>query len=168
MSHINDLMNRTLNGEGNSDQHVMAIFSIVLQIKAQNILELGVYEGNTSVPLAFGASLTGGKLTSVDNFVRPQNFPSDLEDYRTLIQKDSIKFGDIVYAKESFNIDNISDLRVNVIGYTNRNTKNESGITIHKKDILKRFSIDKDGDLFRIEFYKDKNFAGMILLGFEK
>ena len=36
MSHINDLMNRTLNGEGNSDQHVMAIFSIVLQIKAQN------------------------------------------------------------------------------------------------------------------------------------
>ncbi len=42
-------------------------------------------------------------------------------------QKDSIKFGDIVYAKESFNIDPISDLRVNVIGYTNKSIKNESG-----------------------------------------
>lgn len=83
-------------------------------------------------------------------------------------QKDSIKFGDIVYAKESFNIDSISDLRVNVIGYTNKSIKNESGVTIHKKDILKRFSIDKNGDLFRVEFYKGENFAGMILLGFEK
>ena len=102
MSHISDLINRTLNGEGNSDQHTMTIFSIVLQLKAQNILELGIYEGNTSVPLAFGASLTGGKLTSVDNFVRPQNYPEDLNDYRTVIQKDSIKFLEEEVEKKSY------------------------------------------------------------------
>jgi len=92
MSFINDLINRTLNGEGNSDQHTMTIFSIALQLKAKNILELGIFEGNTSQPLAFAASLTGGHLTSVDNYIRPQNFPSELDPYRTVVQMDSIKF----------------------------------------------------------------------------
>jgi hypothetical protein len=80
----------------------------------------------------------------------------------------NIKFGDIIYAKNSFNIKPISDLRVNVIGYVNKKHKNEVGININKKDVAKRFSIDKDGNLFRIEFYKGNKFAGMILLGFEK
>jgi len=82
--------------------------------------------------------------------------------------KRSIKFGDIIYAKNTFNLEAISDLRVNVIGYVNQKHKNEVGININKKDVAKRFSIDKDGNLFRIEFYKGDNFVGMILLGFEK
>lgn len=80
----------------------------------------------------------------------------------------SMKFGDVIYAKNSFNIEAIDDLRVNVIGYVNKKDKREVGVTINKKDIQKRYSIDKDGDLFRIEFYKGDQFAGMILLGFEK
>jgi len=83
-------------------------------------------------------------------------------------EKKSVKFGDILYVKNSFNIEPIDDLRVNVIGYTNSNTKNEVDVNITKNDVLKRFSIDKDGDLFRIEFYKGSDFAGMVLLGFEK
>jgi len=79
----------------------------------------------------------------------------------------NIKFGDIIYAKNTFNIKPISDLRVNVIGYVNKKKK-EVGIDIKRKEVAKRFSIDKDGNLFRIEFYKGDNFAGMILLGFEK
>ncbi|MAD42990.1 MAG: deacylase [Arcobacter sp.] len=82
--------------------------------------------------------------------------------------KKSIKFGDIVYAKDSFNIEEVSDLRVNVIGYVNKKHKNEVGININKKDVAKRFSIDKNGNLFRIEFYQGDKFAGMVLLGFEK
>ena len=80
----------------------------------------------------------------------------------------SIKFGDIIYAKDSFNIEEISDLRVNVIGYVNKKSKKEVGIDIHRNEVAKRFSIDKDGNLFRIEFYNADKFAGMILLGFEK
>lgn len=83
-------------------------------------------------------------------------------------QDKSVKFGDIIYAKNTFNIEAIKDLRVNVIGYVNKKHKNEVDITINKKEVQKRFSIDKDGDLFRIEFYKKDDFAGMVLLGFEK
>ncbi|WP_121628211.1 M14 family metallopeptidase [Poseidonibacter antarcticus] len=82
--------------------------------------------------------------------------------------KNSIKFGDIIYAKDTFNIEPIPNLRVNVIGYVNKNKKNEVGLDITKKEIVKRFSIDQDGNIFRIEFYQGDKFAGMILLGFEK
>ena len=92
MAIIDDLINRTINGKGNSDQHTMSIFGIAIGLKAQNILELGVYEGATSQPLAFAASLTDGHLTSVDNYIRAQNFPKELEPYRTIVEKDSIEF----------------------------------------------------------------------------
>jgi len=82
--------------------------------------------------------------------------------------KSSIKFGDIIYVKDSFNINPIDDLRVNVIGYVNRNKRNEVGLDIKRNEIERRFSIDRDGNLFRIEFYKGDKFAGMILVGFEK
>lgn len=80
----------------------------------------------------------------------------------------SVKFGDTVYVKDFFNIEAISDLRVNVIGYVNKNSKSEVNLDINKNDIQKRFSIDKNGDLFRVEFYKDDSFAGMVLLAFKK
>ena len=80
----------------------------------------------------------------------------------------SIKFGDIIYAKNTFNIEPISDLRVNIIGYVNYKSRQEVGIDIYRKEVAKKFSIDQDGNIFRIEFYKKDKFAGMILLGFEK
>ena len=52
--------------------------------------------------------------------------------------KQSAKIGDIVYAKDNFKIEDISDLRVNVIGYVNKSQSNESGIIISKDEILKR------------------------------
>ena len=97
-------------------------------------------------------------------------FAQEERDIKILIDgiEKTVKFGDIVYTKDNFKIKDIKDLRVNVIGYVNKKYKNESGIKIYKKDVQKRFSIDKDGDLFRIEFYKADKFVGMILLGFEK
>ena len=89
---IDDLINRVLNGEGNSDQHVLTIFGIAMSLRPKNILELGIYEGVTSQPLAFAAKLTGAKLTSVDKYIRPQNFQKDLEPYIERVQKDSIEF----------------------------------------------------------------------------
>ena len=40
---------------GDSDLHLMTLFSLVLQTKAKNILELGVRYGDTSLPLTMGA-----------------------------------------------------------------------------------------------------------------
>ncbi len=83
-------------------------------------------------------------------------------------QKKSVKLGDIVYAQENFLIEPIDDLRVNIIGYVNKDLKSEVGVMVNKNEIQKRFSVDKDGDLFRVEFYKKDKFIGMVLLGFEK
>ena len=80
----------------------------------------------------------------------------------------SVKFGDIVYVKNFFNVEAISDLRVNVIGYVNKNSSSEVDLDINKSDIQKRYSIDKNGHLFRIEFYNKDTFEGMVLLAFKK
>jgi hypothetical protein len=79
-----------------------------------------------------------------------------------------VKYGEIVYIKDSFMIKNIEGLRLNIIGYVNPNKRNEFDLTVNKNEILKRYSVDEDGNLYRAEFYKDDKFVGMILIGFEQ
>jgi hypothetical protein len=43
-----------------SDWHLMTLFSLVLQNKSKNILELGVRYGDTTEPMIAAASLVGG------------------------------------------------------------------------------------------------------------
>lgn len=94
MAFIDDLISRTLKGDGNSDQHTMTIFSIALQLKAKNILELGVYKGATSQPLTWAAKLTGGKVTSVDRMAHMDIWqpPEELQPYREFVMMDAIEF----------------------------------------------------------------------------
>ena len=70
------VLNRTLTGTEDSDQHLVTMFAIAVQIKAKKILELGVRSGTTTEPLLLACSLTDGTLISVDlnptSFV-PQN-----------------------------------------------------------------------------------------------
>lgn len=49
----------------------ITLFGIVISLKAQNVLELGIGGGGSSYPLLLGCHLTGGKLTSVDNGTFP-------------------------------------------------------------------------------------------------
>lgn len=56
----------TLEGKGDSDQHVLTLYSIAIGSKAKNILELGVRRGDSTRPLLAAAVRNGGKLTSVD------------------------------------------------------------------------------------------------------
>ena len=74
-------------------------------------------------------------------------------------------FGSLITVKDQFKVYPIKDYRVNVIGYTNK-SKKETNITINRKKMLKKFSIDKDGSIYRIEFYSKEKFAGMILVKF--
>lgn len=56
----------TVEGNGDSDQHVLPIYSIAIASKAMRILELGVRDGSTTLPLLMAAVKNGGELTSVD------------------------------------------------------------------------------------------------------
>ena len=56
--------------------------------------------------------------------------------------------------------------RINVIGFTNK-SKIETNIKIKRTQIAKRFSVDKKGYVYRVEYYNKKKFAGMILVKFK-
>ncbi|RXK09878.1 deacylase [Halarcobacter bivalviorum] len=78
-----------------------------------------------------------------------------------------VPLGSIINVNNSFKIKPIKDLRVNVIGFVHEEN-NEAGVLVNKNSLLKRFSIDKSGKIFRVEFYKEDKFAGMVLVNFDK
>ena len=80
-------------------------------------------------------------------------------------KQESIKFGSLFEVKKYFKIYPLDGYRVNVIGFTT-DLKNETNIKIYHKNMIKRYSIDKNGQIYRIEFYKQNKFAGMILVKF--
>lgn len=63
---LEEIMRRTMRRQADSDEHLMSIFGIALGTHATSILELGVREGNTTLPLLLAAHLNGGSLVSVD------------------------------------------------------------------------------------------------------
>ena len=76
-----------------------------------------------------------------------------------------INFGSIINVKKDFMVYPLKDYRINVIGYTNK-SKKETDVLINYEKMLKNFSIDKKGLIYRIEFYTKDKFAGMILVDF--
>ncbi len=79
-----------------------------------------------------------------------------------------VKMGSVVEVKESFYIHAVDNIRANVIGFSvsNEGKPNEAGYTIRLKDFQRRFSLDKQEKIYRIEFYKNDAFSGMILVKF--
>ncbi len=80
-----------------------------------------------------------------------------------------VRFGTLVSVKNYFNVRPDSRYRVNVIGYVNKKHKNEVGLNIRKKQIIRRYSIDKYGKRYRVEVYDakfKKKFLGMFLIEF--
>ena len=77
-----------------------------------------------------------------------------------------VNFGDIVNVRDVFKVHPTSGLRVNVIGFTQKDVQNESGIPISQHNIQRRFSVDKAGMLYRVEFYNQEKFSGMVLVNF--
>lgn len=103
----------------------------------------------------------------------PQYFEYDntIDNFDFVIdkQKRNINFGTNIEVDEHFLVEPKDGYRVNLIGYTKHNIKNESGFLVSKKDFVKRFSVDKKGSVFRVEIYNEKNnkFAGMVLVKFK-
>jgi len=78
----------------------------------------------------------------------------------------NIAFGSIVDVQDCFMVKDEENYRINVIGYTN-NKKKETDIKIKKDQIVKRFSVDQEGCVYRVEYYNDKKFVGMVLVNFK-
>lgn len=89
---LHSIIDKTLNGVSDSDQHLMTLFSLVLNIKAKKILELGVRFGDTTLPLLLAAKITNGHLTSID--INPTQFecPESLKEFWTFKKTDAIQF----------------------------------------------------------------------------
>ena len=69
---INNLIHETLNESGDSSKHSLTLFSLVLSLKAKNVLELGVRAGGSTKPLLQAVEFTNGILTSVDIHEDPE------------------------------------------------------------------------------------------------
>ena len=78
-----------------------------------------------------------------------------------------IKFGSTIKVRNYFLINKTNEFRVNVIGYKNK-SGNETQVKIRKNKFIKRYSIERKGKLYRVEFYKGNKFAGMILVNYIK
>jgi len=102
----------------------------------------------------------------------PQYFDYDfsLDSIEMIVDGKSktVRFGNIVTIKNEFIVKELKDHRVNIIGFTKKACSNEAGIRITKNKILKKYSIDKKGTIFRVEVYKSKKFSGMVLVDFSK
>ncbi len=103
-------------------------------------------------------------------YLQPQYF-----DYDSSLEKVSIKvdgqtrtvaLGSIVELKNSLLVEPLPGYRANIIGFKRVGLKNEVGVLIRRNDISSRFSVDRKASLFRLEFYKDNKYCGMLLLRF--
>lgn len=74
-------------------------------------------------------------------------------------------FGNQIDIKNDFKIEK-SDFRVNIIGFSKDKIDSEDDILIKKSDIQDNYSIDNNKLKYRVEFYKDGKFYGMIILNF--
>ena len=104
--------------------------------------------------------------------IYPEYFEYDFSTKGITIQIDGeerkVAFGDMLGVQESFMIMPKKGYRVNVIGYQKTGISDESGVMIGQEDIIKRFSVDKRGNIFRVEVYKDDKFSGMVLVNFSE
>ncbi|GAA6986697.1 DL-carboxypeptidase Csd4 [Helicobacter pylori] len=129
-----------------------------------NAYIVGLVKNKQEVFLKYGNKL----MTRLSPFYI--EFDHSLEEVKMQIDnKDQmVKIGSVVEVKESFYIHAIDNIRANVIGFSvsNESKPNETGYTIRFKDFQKRFSLDRQERIYRIEFYKNNAFSGMILVKF--
>jgi hypothetical protein len=81
-------------------------------------------------------------------------------------KKQNFVFGSMIKVNDKFLIPQPENYRVNIIGYVNPQSKKETDVNINLDKMLKQYSIDKKGLIYRVEFYKKDKFAGMLLIQF--
>ena len=92
MSYLKKLLDKTINGNGDSDQHLMTLFSIAVSSKSKVLIELGVRGGDTTLPLLEAAKINNGVLYSVDINDVDFEVRQELKPHWKFIKSDAIEF----------------------------------------------------------------------------
>jgi hypothetical protein len=119
-----------------------------------------VKDDNTYTVYYGNRRLTHLKADYVDYLNREANLHFKVDNKDT-----AVKFGDILSVENDFLVHEHEGYRVNVIGYSTA-SKKETGTRISKEKFLKNYSVDNEGLMYRIEFYKQDKFAGTVLVKF--
>lgn len=77
-----------------------------------------------------------------------------------------VDMGTIVDVDSHFSVSSQDGYRFNIIGFVAPNKGSECDVTVRKKDLVPRFSLDKSGRIYRVEAYKGDKFSGMVLVRF--
>jgi len=72
-----------------------------------------------------------------------------------------------IYVNDDFKVLASKKTRVNIIGYQKQGFKDESNLTITLKDLDKRFSVDVNNKVYRVEFYNNEEFCSMTMVHFK-
>lgn len=89
---LNFIVEKTINGLGDSDSHLATLFGIAIGSKGKTILELGVRNGDSTLPFLLAAKLNKGKVYSVD--INETKFIPDeeLKNFWEFTKMDAIEF----------------------------------------------------------------------------
>lgn len=92
IKNISIFIEKAQKGINDSDKHFLTLFSIALASEAKHIIELGVREGGTTLPLLTAAKMNNGTLHSVD--INKTNFdpPTDIKKHWKFYHQDAIQF----------------------------------------------------------------------------
>lgn len=81
----------------------------------------------------------------------------------------TVPMGSMITVAESFLIKGVNGYRVNAIGALKEKADgSECDVVMRKKDFLPQYSVDMGATTYRVEIYKGKAFAGMLLVRFGK
>lgn len=104
------------------------------------------------------------------SYLHPQYFEFDNSLKQVSIEVDGktrqVGIGSLVTVKKAFRVNDLPGYRVNVIGGRVPGKTSETDFTFSKNMIPTRFSIDRSGNVYRVEFYKNEKYSGMILVEF--
>ncbi len=92
----------------------------------------------------------------------------EVPDFQVVVDGEprTVKPGEIVEVGEQFVVQGRDGYRIRAIG--TGGGRDESGRTIGKKQFRPEYSVDVNKSTFRVEAYRDKDFAGMFLVRFGK
>ncbi|MGE4294486.1 MAG: M99 family carboxypeptidase catalytic domain-containing protein [Campylobacterales bacterium] len=100
----------------------------------------------------------------------PQIFKLDCNNTEAVFVVDgvrkTVKMGETIEVARSFRVDKEVPMRVNVIGFSKPGVESEEDIDISAADMIRGFSQDVRAATYRVEFYSNGAFCGMVNVRF--
>ena len=103
--------------------------------------------------------------------LRPEHFKNGICDASIPFEIDGspkkVRIASGTFVNADFKVKADENLRVNIIGYTTPDAKNENGRLVRLEDMNPNFSLDSTKRCFRVELYDNDSFCGMVTVHFK-